>query len=110
MVSADLALSDTELTLLYGRDYFHGQEYFDYVAEEQSLKRNFRLRIATLQRLIPNLATSELFEIGCAYGFFLDQVRGAVRNAAGVDISADAVAFAAAERGVDARHGDLSHN
>ena len=106
MISADLAISDAELTRLYGRDYFHGQEYFDYVAEEQSLKLNFRLRIATLQRLIHNLATSELFEIGCAYGFFLDQVRGAVRSAAGVDISAAAVAFAVAERGVDARQGD----
>ena len=106
MVSADIAVSDAELTRLYRRDYFHGQEYFDYVAEEQSLKLNFQLRIATLQQLIPNLGTSELFEIGCAYGFFLDQVRGAVRSAAGVDISADAVAFAVAERGVDARHGD----
>ena len=33
-------------------------------------------------------------------------MRGAVRSAAGVDISADAVAFAVAERGVDARRGD----
>ena len=106
MVSADIAVSDAELTRLYRRDYFHGQEYFDYVAEEQSLKLNFQLRIATLQQLIPNLGTSELFEIGCAYGFFLDQVRGVVRSVAGVDISADAVAFAVAERGVDARHGD----
>ena len=53
MVSADLAVSDAELTRLYGRDYFHGQEYFDYVAEEQSLKLNFQLRIATLQQLDP---------------------------------------------------------
>ena len=106
MVSADLSLSDAELMRLYSRNYFHGQEYFDYVAEEKSLKLNFRLRIATLQRLIHNLATSDLFEIGCAHGFFLDQVRGAVRSAAGVDISANAVAFAVAERGVDARQGD----
>ena len=69
------------------------------MAEEQSLKLNFQLRISTLQQLIPNLGTSELFEIGCAYGFFLDQVRGAVRSVAGVDISADAVAFAVASVG-----------
>jgi SAM-dependent methyltransferase len=106
MVSADIAISDVELERLYGRDYFHGQEYLDYVAEEESLRLNFRYRIETLRRLIPDLATLELFEIGCAYGFFLDEARGSVRSAAGIDISADAVAFAAAERGVDARRGD----
>jgi SAM-dependent methyltransferase len=106
MVSADLAISDAELQRLYGRDYFHGQEYLDYVAEEESLRLNFRRRLATLRRLIPDLGTAELLEIGCAYGFFLDEVRGCVARASGIDISAEAVAFARAERRVDARAGD----
>jgi SAM-dependent methyltransferase len=106
MISADVAISDSELTQLYGRDYFHGKEYFDYVAEEPSLALNFRLRIATLQRLIPDLAKADLFEIGCAYGFFLHAVRDAVGSASGIDIASDAVAFAKTKRGVDARHGD----
>jgi SAM-dependent methyltransferase len=67
---------------------------------------NFRYRIATLRRLIPDLQSAILLEIGCAYGFFLDEVRGAVRHATGIDISCDAVAFAVKEYGLDARHGD----
>jgi 2-polyprenyl-3-methyl-5-hydroxy-6-metoxy-1,4-benzoquinol methylase len=105
-ISADLDISETALTALYGEDYFHGQEYADYIAEEESLRLNFRDRIATLRRLIPDLATADLFEIGCAYGFFLDEIRAVVRKASGVDISADAVRYAVAERGVDARQGD----
>jgi SAM-dependent methyltransferase len=101
-----VAISDAELERLYGRDYFHGQEYLDYVAEEESLRLNFRRRLATLRRLIPDLAGAELLEIGCAYGFFLDEVRGEVARASGIDISAEAVAFARAGRGVDARQGD----
>jgi SAM-dependent methyltransferase len=106
MVSADLEISDVELERLYGRSYFHGHEYFDYLAEEESLKLNFRQRIATMRQLIPGFASADLFEIGCAYGFFLDEVRGAVRHAAGIDISAEAVSFAALQRGVEATCGD----
>src|ERR1700730_7888824 len=70
-VSADVNISDEQLTLLYRKEYFHGQEYLDYVAEEESLRLNFRNRIAILRALIPNLSACDLFEIGCAYGFFL---------------------------------------
>jgi len=106
MISADVTISDLELERLYGRDYFHGQEYLDYVVEEQSLKLNFRDRVDNLKQLIPNLAELDLFEIGCAYGFFLEETRGVVRRAAGIDISAEAVALARKERGVHAECGD----
>lgn len=105
-VTADVALSDAELAALYGRDYFHGQEYHDYVAEERSLRDNFRRRIAVLRRVVPGFGQARLFEIGCAYGFFLDEVRNDVAAASGMDISADAVAQAVARFGVDARSGD----
>jgi SAM-dependent methyltransferase len=105
-ITADVRLADTELAALYGRDYFHGQEYHDYVAEEVSLRDNFRRRIATIQRYIPNLAAARLFEIGCAYGFFLDEIKRDVAHASGIDISADAVAQATHRFGVDARCGD----
>ena len=35
-VSADLRIPDDQLRALYGADYFHGHEYLDYVAEEES--------------------------------------------------------------------------
>lgn len=104
-VAADLDISDEELAAIYGEDYFHGNEYLNYIAEEESLRLNFRNRISTLRSLVPDLAEKELFEIGCAYGFFLQEVGPHVRRASGIDISADAVG-SAQERGVEAVCGD----
>jgi len=109
-LSADVALSDAELSDLYGRDYFHGHEYLDYIEERESLQINFRARLRTLAALIPDLAQKRLFEIGCAYGFFLDMVRDDVAAAAGIDISQDAVTYATETLGVRAVAGDyLTH-
>jgi SAM-dependent methyltransferase len=106
LISADLDISDEELLSLYGKDYFHGNEYFDYVAEQESLRINFRDRIASLRKIIPDLPQRDLFEIGCAYGLFLDEVRPFVRSAAGMDISQDAVRYAHDVLGVAAQQGD----
>lgn len=105
-VTANMQLSDAELAALYGRDYFHGQEYHDYEAEEAMLRDNFRRRISTLKRQIPDLSRMNLFEIGCAYGFFLDEVKQDVAAAAGIDVSKDAVTEAVDRFGVAARCGD----
>jgi 2-polyprenyl-3-methyl-5-hydroxy-6-metoxy-1,4-benzoquinol methylase len=105
-ITANLAITDKELSDLYGRDYFHGQEYQDYVAESENLRLNFRRRIATLKQLAPDLASAELFEIGCAYGFFLNEIKSHVRTASGIDISADAIGHAVNEQKVDARAAD----
>jgi 2-polyprenyl-3-methyl-5-hydroxy-6-metoxy-1,4-benzoquinol methylase len=105
-ISANLDISEEALVRLYGKDYFHGNEYLDYLAEEESLRINFVDRLVTLKKARPDLGHADLFEIGCAYGFFLDEVRSAVRSSAGVDISADAVNFAVKAKKVDARCGD----
>ncbi len=105
-ITADVRMSEAELAALYGPDYFHGEEYHDYLAEEDSLRANFRRRIATLQRLVQGFRRSRLFEIGCAYGFFLDEVKPHVAAAAGMDISAEVVARGVARLGVDATYGD----
>ncbi len=105
-ITTDLKLSDEDLKRLYGRDYFHGQEYLDYTAEAESLKLNFQRRIAVLRQLAPDFQAAELFEIGCAYGYFLQVVVPYVKVASGIDISADAVRKAVAEQQTDAREGD----
>lgn len=105
-VSADTNLSDSELEHIYSKDYFHGGEYLDYIEEERSLRENFRARIATLRKVAPDLASRDLFEIGCAAGFFLDEVRGAVRSASGLDLSDYAVKFARERMQVNAHKGD----
>jgi SAM-dependent methyltransferase len=106
LISADVNLSDDELRALYSWSYFNGQEYLDYLAEEASLRKNFRNRLKTLRSLTANLLHSELLELGCAYGFFLDEVRTSVASAWGIDISADAVRFARTERHVNVVQGD----
>jgi SAM-dependent methyltransferase len=105
-LSADFSISDDELAALYGEGYFKGEEYLDYIAEEPSLRINFRRRLATLRKIAPDLSRLDLFEIGCAYGFFLDEARPWLRSAFGIDISAEAVRFAVQERGVNASQGD----
>lgn len=105
-ITADMCVSEEEMSKLYGEDYFHGEEYRNYISEEASLKDNFRRRIKTLQDLVPDLRQRRVFEIGCAYGFFLDEVRGAVAGAKGIDISADATGHARANKGVDAITGN----
>ena len=105
-ITANVAITDDELRQLYGRRYFNGGEYLDYVAEAESLRLNFQRRIGVLKKLMPRLAEATLFEIGCAYGYFLQEVRPYVRHASGIDISADAVAHAVSEQQVDAREAD----
>jgi SAM-dependent methyltransferase len=100
-ITADLALSDSELRTLYSADYFHGDEYADYVAEGPELRENFRRRIETLLQYQPKEERRRLFEIGAAYGFFLDEVRSSFEQVAGVDISEAAAEYARTQLGVD---------
>lgn len=101
-ITADMNLSDSELSALYGEDYFHGEEYRNYVSEEASLKDNFRRRIVTLAELIPGLEKKDVFEVGCAYGFFLDEVKDRVKSAQGIDIAVEGTRHGRDVLGVDA--------
>ena len=110
-ISANVEISDAELAKLYGEDYFHGEEYLDYVAEEESLRRNFRGRLRTLKSLSPNWAGANVFEIGCAYGFFLREISGQVAGARGIDISEAGTTFAREQLGLDVTCGDyITHD
>jgi 2-polyprenyl-3-methyl-5-hydroxy-6-metoxy-1,4-benzoquinol methylase len=105
-VSANMTLTDGEVAELYDRGYFHGDEYLDYVAEEESLRLNFRSRLRSLRHVVPDLLERDVFEIGCAYGFFLDEARHFTKSVAGIDISQDAIAYGRDRFGLDIRQGD----
>jgi SAM-dependent methyltransferase len=104
LVFADLEASADELAALYGADYFHGEEYSDYQAERDSLELNFGKRLHSLLRHLSS-PRRFLFEIGCAYGYFLNLARGSFDEVAGVDVSAAAV-DAARMLGLNAVAGD----
>jgi SAM-dependent methyltransferase len=105
-VSANMTLTDEEVAELYDSGYFHGDEYLDYVAEEESLRLNFRGRLRTLQHVVSDLRERDIFEIGCAYGFFLDEARLFAKSVAGMDISQDAIAYGRSRFGLDIQQGD----
>jgi len=108
-VFADVTLDDERLWSIYRRDYFFGEEYSDYVADQRVIQKNFRKRLSVLRRFINPEKHSRLLEIGCAYGFFLDLVRKQFKIAVGLDISEDGVRYAREELGVDAYQVDFLH-
>jgi SAM-dependent methyltransferase len=75
---------------LYTDEYFSGGEYLDYVAERKVHQWNFADRIRDVRRYAPS---GNLFEIGCAYGFFLDLAR-AHWKVRGVDITPSGIQHA----------------
>ena len=91
---------------LYIKD-FSGEEYRDYVAERALFEKHFRLRLKTLLRFVPDSGAKRLLEIGSAYGFFLAVAREHFKSVEGIDISADAVAYAVTELGLTANAGDF---
>jgi SAM-dependent methyltransferase len=108
--TADLTVSDAELLRLYGHDYFAGQEYRDYVAERPLIQRNFKARLDRLLRYVKDPGSKRLFEIGSAYGFFLEVAGEHFRSVEGIDISVDAAAYARNELGVRVSAGEfLTH-
>jgi len=93
-ITANLSLSYEELRGLYGREYFAGQEYMDYVAERALIQRHFKTRLDRLLGYVSDPGSRRLFEIGSAYGFFLEVARDHFRSVEGIDISADAADYA----------------
>jgi SAM-dependent methyltransferase len=87
-------LSREELERLYGEPYFRGQEYRDYVGDRAVLAKQFQLRLRTLLRYVSAERRGRLFEIGAAYGFFLDIARRQFQQVSGIDLSREAAARA----------------
>lgn len=62
-----------DATTIYTEDYFqggHSDGYADYEGSGEELRHEFRRILAALQRHVQD---GRLIELGCAYGFFLDE-------------------------------------
>ena len=94
--SHDLA---RQIASLYAGDYFTGAEFGDYASQQPTFARNFRAYLGRMRRA--GATRGKLIEVGCAYGFFLDEARSSF-DAVGLDVNEAAVA-AASSRGVHAR-------
>lgn len=109
-LTADLNLSHDELKNLYSHDYFHGEEYNNYVDEQDALLDNFKDRLNDILKLKGVQKESKLYEIGCAYGFFLNLASNYFNKTAGIDISEDAVNYAVNTLGLNAESGNFLTN
>ena len=108
--TADLTISEEQLRQLYAGTYFAGDEYRDYIADRPVIERQFRLRLRRLLRFVPNAHKKSLFEIGCAYGFFLSVAKNTFHSVEGIDISNEAIEYARQFLGLNARSSEfLTH-
>lgn len=110
-VFADIRLSDSELSNLYSKSYFFGDEYSDYLKDKQVLQKNFKLRLEVLKNFLDPDRHKNLLEIGSAYGFFLDLAKDCFEAILGIDITEDGVNYAQKELHLTSIHGDfLKHD
>jgi SAM-dependent methyltransferase len=101
-------LTESAIQRLYEDDqYFQAGEigYKGYLQQEVSLRYSFRRFLRQLQRR--RLTGGSLLEVGCGYGFLLDEAKGYFQHRAGIDFSAAAVA-STRERADDVYQGDIS--
>jgi SAM-dependent methyltransferase len=79
-------------TSYYTEDYFSGGRadgYSDYLGAEPVLRREFARTVDYIRRFRPG---GKLLELGCAYGFFLQEARRHY-EVVGIELSADAAEY-----------------
>ncbi|MEO7890761.1 MAG: class I SAM-dependent methyltransferase [Vicinamibacterales bacterium] len=77
-----------DVAALYSGSYFTGAEFGDYASQRPTFARNFRAYLRRMRRY--GATGGRLFEVGCAYGFFLEQAQTSF-DAAGIDVNAAAI-------------------
>ncbi len=93
---------------IYASDeYFEGQGdgYVSYDAQEATLRATFRRFLRDLAGR--GVKGGSILEIGCGYGYFLDEAGQMFEKRAGTDFSAAAVARARELTGADIRQGGV---
>ena len=85
---------ETMLNLYSKNNYFEGEGngYQDYLQQEKSLRATFRQLLINLSDR--KLTGGRLLEIGCGYGYLLDESRNFFKYRVGTDFSATALEYA----------------
>jgi SAM-dependent methyltransferase len=104
-VRAANLLSPAEAAGIYTEDYFAGEEYGDYLADREVHLRNFAARWRDMRRIAGEIPS--VFEVGCAYGLFLEYASSQGAKAEGIDVCGPAVEHAAKRLGQRAIAGDF---
>lgn len=95
----------------YAGDYFKSENsvsgYRDYLADQQLHRMNGREIFNVASGFIKPGRSLRIFDVGCAYGFFLDEVRKMGHEGCGIDLSSEAVSYARDVLKLDVRYGTL---
>lgn len=88
-------LTAKALQAYYAAPYWASQDsvtrgYFNYPGDEVNIRRTFRRRLRTLARIKP--APGRLLDVGCAFGFLVEEALAAGWDAYGIEWSAHAAA------------------
>lgn len=106
-ICADINMSEIDVAKLYDSDYFCGREYTDYISDHVLHSNNFRRKLHIMEKVIGDLKSKKCYEIGAAYGFFLEQAQKFFLECSGIDISTDAIEYAQKVTKVNAFSGDF---
>jgi len=93
--------TDQKLFETYEQNFFSEGAYADYQRDKPALQRNFRRLVERLRRIQP---AGRLFEVGCAYGFFLELAQRRWESE-GIDIHGEGIRHARNTLKVTAREG-----
>lgn len=95
----------------YGREYFFAEYKAQYgktyLEDFQNIRRLGVGRARVIRRLLSGKAPGAVVDVGCAFGPFLDALRGEGLEGFGIDVSADAVAHVRRVLGIPAVTGSF---
>lgn len=82
-------------------EYFSGGDagYAAYSSQEESLRLTFRRFLHELRKR--GMASGRLLEVGCGYGYFLDEAKSFFSYSAGTELSPEAVTYAKHHTGAE---------
>jgi 2-polyprenyl-3-methyl-5-hydroxy-6-metoxy-1,4-benzoquinol methylase len=104
-------VSDAELEAFYDQHYFQGSQefgYANYVETEGTQRTNARRLLGVIARHSrAGPETIRMLDVGCAYGFLVDEACKAGVRAEGVDYSVDACRHARSVLGRNVMQGTL---
>ena len=107
LISADLDFEELAMDDIYQKKYFFGVDYVDYIREKKTLQHNFHARLKEIFEYIGVPENKNLFEVGCAYGFFLEVAKNHFGHVRGIDITREGCEYARKELGLDVIYGDF---
>lgn len=89
-------VTEQQVLSLYQEDHYFGGEdgegYESYVDQEEALRRTFRRLLSYLQG--KGIARGALLEVGCGFGYLLDEARPLFDRTTGTDYSSNAASHA----------------